>query len=116
MNAGDVLFFMDGPLAHGALAWRSRIPRRAVLLRYSSRHFNSGSELVLPRERWGEIVEGMTDEQLAVMRGPDRDQRDYTVPRLVVRDGRVEVFYERRAGAFYTRATPAGARDLRDDY
>ena len=41
--------------------------------------------------RWGDVVEGMTEEQLTVMRGPERDARDRTVPRLDVRDGQVSV-------------------------
>ena len=32
-KAGDVIFFMDGPQAHGALAWKSDIPRRVILTR-----------------------------------------------------------------------------------
>ena len=33
------------------------------------------------------MVEDMTEEQFAVMRGPERDGRHRTVPRLVVEDG-----------------------------
>jgi len=107
MKAGDALFFMDGAQTHGALAWASDIPRRAILIKYSSRNFNrSGGELVQPENRWGDIVEGMTEEQLAVMRGPDRDAHEANVPRLTVEDGAVRVSYERRDGALYSRETP----------
>jgi ectoine hydroxylase-related dioxygenase (phytanoyl-CoA dioxygenase family) len=108
MNAGDVLFFMDGAQTHGALAWTSEIARRGILIKYSSRNFNrSGGAMVHPEARWGDLVDGMTDEQLAVMRGPDRDVRDANVPRLDVNDGEVAVSYE-RTGALYSREAPAG--------
>ena len=107
-KAGDVIFFMDGPKAHGALAWKSEIPRRVILTRYSSRHFNGGAEMANPEERWGDLLEGMTDAQLAVMRGPDRDERDNNVPRLIVQDGKVETYYDRSQGGLYTKATPKG--------
>jgi ectoine hydroxylase-related dioxygenase (phytanoyl-CoA dioxygenase family) len=112
MKAGDALFFMDGAQTHGALAWTSEIPRRAILLKYSSRHFNrSGGEMVQPENRWGDLVEGMTEAQLAVMRGPDRDAHEANVPRLVVENGAVLVSYERRAGALYSKETPAGPQE-----
>ena len=52
------------------------------------------------------MVEGMTDAHLAVMRGTDRDARDYNVPRLEVKDGEVEVSYE-RGQALYSGEAPA---------
>ena len=53
-----------------------------ILIKYSSRNFNrSGGEMVHPKTRWGELVEGMSDTQLAVMRGPDRDVFHSNVPR-----------------------------------
>jgi ectoine hydroxylase-related dioxygenase (phytanoyl-CoA dioxygenase family) len=106
-QAGDVLFFMDGAQTHGALAWHSEIARRSVLIKYSSRNFNrSGGDLAHPESRWGEIVRGMTDAQLAVMRGPDRDNHNGNVPRLdVAEDGDVRVCYE-RTGGLYSGATP----------
>ena len=57
--------------------------------------------MIDPQERWGDIVEDMTDEQFAVMRGPERDGRHRTVPRLVVQDGRVSVSYDSE-GARYS--------------
>jgi len=109
MKAGDVLFFMDGAQTHGALAWTNEVPRRAILIKYSSRNFNrSGGEMAQPEVRWGDMVEGMTEEQLAVMRGPDRDVHNVNVPRLVVEGGAVRVSYERREGALYSRETPMG--------
>ena len=108
MEAGDVLFFMDGAQTHGALAWKSEIARRAILIKYSSRSFNrSGGEMVHPANRWGDVTEGMTDAQLAVMRGPDRDVYNGNVPRLIVKDGKVEASYERTRG-LYSKETPTG--------
>jgi len=94
MKAGDVLFFMDGGCTHGALAWKNPIPRRGVLIKYQSKNSNWGGGVIDPQERWGDMVEDMTEEQFAVMRGPERDGRDRTVPRLVVRDGQVHVSYD----------------------
>ena len=109
MKAGDVLFFMDGAQTHGALAWHSEIARRGILIKYSSRNFNrSGGATVQPEARWGDVVEGMSEVQLAVMRGPDRDVHSHNVPRLVVEDGQVEVSYEKRAGGLYSKETPTG--------
>jgi hypothetical protein len=39
------------------------------------------------------MVEDMTEAQFAVMRGPERDGRHRTVPRLVVEDEQVFVSY-----------------------
>jgi hypothetical protein len=108
MKAGDVVFFMDGAQTHGALAWKNPNPRRGVLIKYSSRNFNrSGGEMVHPENRWGHLIEGMSDTQLAVMRGPDRDVFAKNVPRLDVKDGQVEVSYE-RGSALYSKDAPAG--------
>jgi hypothetical protein len=108
MKAGDVLFFADGATTHGALAWKNDIPRRGLLIKYSSRSFHrSGGEMVHPHVRWGSLVDDMTDAQLAVMRGPDRDVRDHNVPRLLVRNGRVEVSYE-RGNTLYSKEAPTG--------
>jgi len=107
-KGGDVLFFMDGAQTHGALAWHSEIARRGILIKYSSRNFNrSGGEMCHPENRWGDVVEGMSDEQLAVMRGPDRDNHNGNVPRLEIVDGDVVVNYE-RSGGLYSAATPDG--------
>eukprot|EP01043_Picozoa_sp_COSAG02_P021736 COSAG02_NODE_1113_length_14503_cov_87.812205_3_plen_137_part_00 len=60
--------------------------------------------------RWGEeIVDGMSDAQLAVMRGPDRDAADVNVPRLVVSpaDGAIGVEYA-KGGTLYSNVTPTG--------
>ena len=108
MKAGDVLFFGDGATTHGALAWKSEISRRGILIKYSSRNFNrSGGEMVHPENRWGDLVEGMSDAQLVVMRGPDRDVFHHNVPRLEVDGGQVSVSYERGA-ALYSKAAPQG--------
>ena len=110
MPAGSVMFFADGALVHGTTPWLNPIPRRTILNKYSSRSFNrSGGELVAPENRWGEeVVEGMSDAMLAIMRGPDRDVFNANVPRLVVQDdGIIEVSYE-RGNALYNDTIPAG--------
>ena len=94
MKAGDVLFFMDGGMTHGALAWHNPIPRRGVLVKYQSKNSNRGGGVIDPKDRWGDMVEDMTEEQFSVMRGPERDARDRTIPRLEVRDGEVAVSYD----------------------
>ena len=63
-EAGDVLFFADGALAHGTLPWRSRVPRRAMLAKYQSRSFHRGDEPLLPlrpppRPAWWILVLGV---------------------------------------------------------
>ena len=49
----------------------------------------------------------MTDAQLAVMRGPDRDVFNKNVPRLAVSDGEVSVSYE-RGSKLYSAEAPTG--------
>ena len=93
MKAGDILFFMDGGCTHGALAWKNPIKRRGVLIKYQSKNSNWGGGVIDPQQRWGDMVEDMTEAQFAVMRGPERDGRHRTVPRLVVQDGQVSVSY-----------------------
>ena len=108
MKAGDVLFFADGGTTHGALAWKNEVSRRGILIKYSSRNFNrSGGDMAHPENRWGDLVDGMSDAQLAVMRGPDRDVFQHNVPRLQVVEGRVEVSYE-RGSSLYSREAPSG--------
>ncbi len=108
VKAGDVVLFADGATTHGATAWKNPIPRRGILIKYSSRNFHrSGGEMVHPENRWGDLVDGMTDAQLAVMRGSDRDARQHNVPRLIVKDGAVTVSYE-RGSALYSDAAPIG--------
>lgn len=94
MKAGDVLFFMDGGCTHGALAWKNPIPRRGVLIKYQSRNSNWGGGVVDPKDRWGDMVEDMTEEQFSLMRGPERDARSRTIPRLGVDNGKVKVSYD----------------------
>ncbi|MFT5370107.1 MAG: ectoine hydroxylase-related dioxygenase (phytanoyl-CoA dioxygenase family) [Candidatus Latescibacterota bacterium] len=108
MKAGDVLFFMDGATSHGTFPWQGDLSRRGVLVKYSSRNFNrSGGELAHPEKRWGNLVDGMNDAQLAVMRGPDRDVFGRNVPRLDVQNGEISVSYE-RGGGLYSKDTPTG--------
>ena len=108
MKAGDVLFFGDGATTHGATAWKNPIPRRGLLIKYTSRNFHrSGGDMVHPENRWGDLVADMTDEQIAVMRGPDRDVGVQNVPRLEVADGEVTVSYE-RGSSLYSKEAPTG--------
>ena len=94
MQAGDVLFFMDGGCTHGALGWKNPIPRRSILIKYQSKNSTWSGGVADPKERWGDMVEDMTEEQFAVMRGPERDARDRTIPRLELREGQVQVSYD----------------------
>jgi ectoine hydroxylase-related dioxygenase (phytanoyl-CoA dioxygenase family) len=103
MKAGDVLFFMDGGCTHGALAWKNPIPRRGVLIKYQSKNVNWGGGVIDPQDRWGDMVEDMTEEQFAVMRGPERDGRHRTVPRLVVEDGQVSVSYDPEGDSYASK-------------
>ena len=110
MKAGDVLFFMDGGCTHGALAWKNPIPRRGVLIKYQSKNSNWGGGVIDPQERWGDIVEDMTEEQFAVMRGLERDGRHRTVPRLVVQDGRVSVSYDPEGDRYSSKYRKPGQK------
>jgi ectoine hydroxylase-related dioxygenase (phytanoyl-CoA dioxygenase family) len=103
MKAGDVLFFMDGGCTHGALAWKNPIPRRGVLIKYQSKNVNWGGGVLDPQDRWGDMVEDMTEEQFAVMRGPERDGRHRTVPRLIVEDGKVFVSYDPEGDSYASK-------------
>ena len=103
MKAGDVLFFMDGGCTHGALAWKNPVPRRGVLIKYQSKNVNWGGGVIDPQDRWGDMVEDMTEEQFAVMRGPERDGRHRTVPRLVVEDGQVSVSYDPEGDSYASK-------------
>lgn len=110
MKAGDVLFFMDGGCTHGALAWKNPIPRRGVLIKYQSKNTNWGGGVVDPQDRWGDMVEDMTDEQFTVMRGPERDGRHRTVPRLVVEDGHVSVSYDPEGDSYSSKYRKPGEK------
>ncbi len=93
LNAGDLLFFMDSAQSHGALPWKNDIPRRSVLFKFAGRTaIRSGREFAPPEIYWGEeLVEGMTEEQRAVMYGPYSNHRG-EVPFLTVEeDGTVNV-------------------------
>ena len=103
MKAGDVLFFMDGGCTHGALAWKNPVPRRGVLIKYQSKNVNWGGGVIDPQDRWGDMVEDMTEAQFAVMRGPERDGRHRTVPRLVVEDGQVSVSYDPEGDSYASK-------------
>jgi hypothetical protein len=110
MRAGDVIFFIDGGLTHGATAWKNRLARRGVLMKYSARSVHrGGGDLVHPRNRWGEaLTAGMDDAMLAVLRGPDRDAAHLNVPRLeVASDGAIKVNYE-KGQTLYSDAAPTG--------
>ena len=110
MKAGDVLFFMDGGCTHGALAWKNPIPRRGVLIKYQSKNVNWGGGVVDPQDRWDDMVEDMTEVQFAVMRGPERDGRHRTVPRLVVEDGQVFVSYDPEGDSYSSKYRKPGEK------
>ena len=110
MKAGDVLFFMDGGCTHGALAWKNPIPRRGVLIKYQSKNTNWGGGVIDPKDRWGDMVEDMTEAQFAVMRGPERDGRHRTVPRLVVHDGQVSVSYDPEGDSYSSKYRKPGEK------
>ena len=110
MKAGDVLFFMDGGCTHGALAWKNPIPRRGILIKYQSKNVNWGGGVVDPQDRWGDMVEDMTEEQFAVMRGPERDGRHRTVPRLIVKDGEVFVSYDPEGDSYSSKFRKPGEK------
>jgi hypothetical protein len=111
MKAGDVLFFMDGGCTHGALAWKNAIPRRGVLVKYQSKNSNWGGGVIDPQERWGDMVENMTEEQFSLMRGPERDGRHRTVPRLVTQNGQVSVSYDPEGDSYSAKYRKPGERD-----
>lgn len=95
LKAGDILFFMDTVLTHGAWAWKSDISRRSIFFNFQSRHHSWSGGVIEPEDRWGEdIVEGMTEAQFSVMRGPTRDVRSRNTPRLVVNNGQVTASYD----------------------
>ena len=110
MKAGDVLFFMDGGCTHGALAWKNSAPRRGVLIKYQSKNSNWGGGVIDPQERWGDMVEDMTEAQFAVMRGPERDGRHRTVPRLVVEDEQVSVSYDPQGDRYSAKYRQPGGK------
>jgi hypothetical protein len=93
MNAGDLLFFMDGALTHGTLPWQSERERRSVLFKYASRSaVRSGpaADISPPEVYWEKrFVDGMSEEQRSVMYGPYSGHRG-AVPFLKVsEDGKV---------------------------
>jgi len=110
MRAGDVLFFMDGGCTHGALAWKNEISRRAVLVKYQSKNSTWSGGVIDPQERWGDMVADMSEEQFAVMRGPERDGRQRTIPRLAVRDGQVQVSYDPEGDSYAAKYRKPGEK------
>ena len=112
IKAGDVLFFMDGGCTHGALKWKNPTPRRGILIKYQSKNTNWGGGVVDPQDRWGDMVEDMTEEQFAVMRGPERDGRHRTVPRLLVVDGQVAVSYDPEGDTYSSKFRKPGEKHV----
>ena len=64
--------------------------------------------MVDPKDRWGDMVEDMTEEQFAVMRGPERDARNRTIPRLGLQDGRVRVSYDPEGDSYAAKYRKPG--------
>ncbi len=95
MKAGDVLFFMDGAQTHGTHPWQSESPRRSILIKYAARDSVRGvprRELFLPEVWWDEkIVNGMTEEQRAVLCGPGVHHGGIVKALAVNEDGTVRV-------------------------
>ncbi|MCH8292434.1 phytanoyl-CoA dioxygenase family protein [Candidatus Poribacteria bacterium] len=95
MKAGDVLFFMDGAQTHGTHPWRSAIPRRSILIKYASQSAVRGvprRDLFQPDVWWGdELINGMTEEQRAVMCGPGVHHGGVVKPLTVDEDGTVRI-------------------------
>ena len=71
---GDVVFFMDGAQTHGTFPWRNDHERRSILYKFASRtsaRTGPTADVAPPDVYWDEeVVDDMTDEQLAVMWGP----------------------------------------------
>ncbi len=95
MKAGDALFFMDGAQTHGTLPWQAAHQRRSILFKYGGRtttRQGPSKDLASPETYWeGEIVDGMTPEQLAVMYGPYANYREELPVLAVDEDGTVRV-------------------------
>lgn len=95
IEPGDVLLFQDGGCTHGSKAWKNDFMRRAVLIKYFPYYSVWSDAVEDPEERWGsDILEGMSEQQLSLMRGPSRDGGNRTIPRLVVENGKVEATME----------------------
>ena len=56
------------------------------------------------------MVEDMTEAQFAVMRGPERDGRHRTVPRLVVDDEQVFVSYDAEGDSYSSKYSETGLK------
>ena len=95
LQAGDVLFFMDGAQTHGTLTWKSSTPRRSVLFKYASRtatRSGVATRLAPPEIYWDEeIVEGMSAAERAVMYGPCSNAGTGKVALRVDADGTVRL-------------------------
>ena len=95
MAAGDVLFFMDGAQTHGTHPWRSEKSRRSILFKYTSQSSVRGgpsARLAAPELWWSEeLVEGMTEEQRAVMYGPYSNHNGRVPFLTVIEDGTVRI-------------------------
>ncbi len=95
VEAGDVLFFMDGAQTHGTLRWNADRERRSILFKYAGRtatRTGASREVSRPERYWpAEIVDGMSDEQRAVMFGPCSAPETDEVFLRVDEDGTVRV-------------------------
>jgi hypothetical protein len=84
---GDVVFFMDGAQTHGTFPWQNDHERRSILYKFASRtsaRTGPTGEVAPPTIYWdNEVVDDMSDEQLAVMWGPYSGHGG-KVPSLVV--------------------------------
>lgn len=75
LEAGDLLFLMDGALTHSLYPQRATKPYQAITFVYTPRsvmlHAPS-NDMFLPDNWWNNetLLDGMTEEQLTVMYGP----------------------------------------------
>jgi len=54
------------------------------------------------------MVEDMTEEQFCLMRGPERDGRHRTVPRLGAHDAQVSISYDAEGDGYSARFRKTG--------
>ncbi|MCZ6635166.1 MAG: phytanoyl-CoA dioxygenase family protein [bacterium] len=90
VEAGDVVFFMDSAQSHGATPWKLDTTRRSILLKYAGRTSSRSGhsrDVSPPEAYWDKnIVDGMTEEQKAIMWGPYSNHRG-EIPMLDVDEG-----------------------------
>ena len=93
MQAGDVLFFMDGAQTHGTFPWQAAHQRRTILCKYALRSSTRSGQvevLARPDNYWDKsVIDGMTEEQKAVMWDPYSNYHEELPYLDVGEDGKV---------------------------